>query len=209
MVTHAEQRVVTAGAPLGQGRGVVVAVHGRGAGPANILDLVPRLGRDDITYVAPAAAGRTWYPHSFMAEIARNEPALSSALQVVRRVVDDVHAAGVPTDKIVLLGFSQGACLACEFAVRNAARYGGVVAFTGGLIGPPGTTWTYPGSFNGTPVFLGSSDVDTHVPQPRVDETAEVFRRMGAEVTKRIYPGMGHIVNDDEIRCAQEILAAL
>ena len=194
---------------MGQGRGVVIAVHGRGAGPHNILDLAPRLGRDDMTYLAPAAAGRSWYPHSFMAEIAQNEPGLSSAMHVLRGLVDTVTAAGVPTAHIVLLGFSQGACLAAEFAARHAARYGGVLIFTGGLIGPPGTTWPYPGSFDGTPLFLGCSDVDHHVPKSRVDESADVFRRLGANVTERIYPGMGHVVNDDELAEARKILDGL
>jgi predicted esterase len=209
MGPHAGQPVVTTGPPPGQGRGVVIAVHGRGAGPNNILDLAPRLGARDLTWLAPAAAGRSWYPHSFMADIPQNEPGLSSALHVLRGLVDTANAAGVPTDKIVVLGFSQGACLASEFLVRHAARYGGGLIFTGGLIGPPGTTWDYPGGFAGTPVFLGCSDVDHHVPKHRVDESADVFRRLGATVNERIYPGMGHIVNDDEIAEARKILDAI
>jgi phospholipase/carboxylesterase len=196
----------SAGPPLGRGTGVVVMIHGRGAGPQNILTLVPQLDRPDFTYLAPAAADRTWYPFSFMADIRKNEPSLSSALGMLKDLVDDVVVKGTPRERIVVLGFSQGACLATEFAVRHAARYGGVIAFTGGLIGPPGTTWNYPGSFEGTPVFLGGSDVDDHVPLTRVEETADVFRRMGASVTQRIYPGMGHIVNDDEIACARAVL---
>ena len=198
--------VVSAGAPLGRGKGVVVMIHGRGAGPQNILTLVPQLDRPDFTYLAPAAPGGTWYPNSFMAAFAQNEPALSSALAVVKGAIDQVVANGTPRDRLVLLGFSQGACLALESAARNASRYGGVIAFTGGLIGPPGTTWNYPGSFDGTPVFIGSSDVDHHVPLSRVDESAEVFARMGASVTKRIYPGMAHVVNDDEIEFARGLL---
>jgi phospholipase/carboxylesterase len=197
------------GAPLGHGSGVVVMIHGRGAGPPNILTLVPQIDRPEFTYLAPAAANRTWYPFSFMAETQKNEPALSSALTMLKTLVDDVVAKGTPRERIVVLGFSQGACLALEFAVRNAARYGGVVAFTGGLIGPPGTTWNYPGSFDGTPVFLGSGDVDPHVPLARVEESAGVFERMGASVTKRIYPGMGHVVNDDEIAFVRLLLGDL
>jgi predicted esterase len=200
---------MSAGAPLGRGKGVVVMIHGRGAGPPNILTLVPPLDRPDFTYLAPAAPGGTWYPDSFMAEFARNEPALSAALAIVKGVIDEVAATGTPRERLVLLGFSQGACLALESAARNAARYGGVVAFTGGLIGPPGTTWNYPGSFDGTPVFIGSSDVDHHVPLSRVDESAAEFARMGASVTKRIYPGMGHVVNDDEMAFARELLDGL
>lgn len=200
--------LLTLGPPLGRAP-VVIMVHGRNAGPANILDLVPRLARPALTYLAPAAPNRTWYPYSFMADIEKNEPSLSAALAQLAGVVALVEGAGVPRAKVVLLGFSQGACLASEFAVRHAARYGGLVAFTGGLIGPPGTQWSYPGTFDGTPVFLGSGDPDAHVPVERVEESAEVFTRMGARVTKRIYPGMGHLVNDDEVAMAQAILDAV
>ena len=197
------------GVPIGTGDGVVIMVHGRGAGPKNILDLVPRLDRPNCTYLAPGASANTWYPFSFMAETDKNEPGLSSALAVLKALVDDVVAKGVRRERIVVLGFSQGACLTTEFAARHPARYGGIIAFTGGLIGPPGTTWNEGGRFDGTPVFLGCSDVDGHVPQTRVDETAAVFERMGASVTERIYPGMGHIVNDDEIAAAQAMLDQL
>lgn len=206
MDPHAGQRVVEAGAPLGKAPAVVIMVHGRNAGPENILDLVPALARSNLTYLAPAAGGRTWYPFSFMAEIASNEPGLSSALRMLEGLVERVEAAGVPKSKVVMLGFSQGACLTSEFAVRHAARFGGFVIFTGGAIGPAGTTWNYPGSFAGTPVFMGCSDQDVHVPEPRVRETAGILTRMGAAVDARIYPGMGHVVNDDEIAAAQAIL---
>jgi phospholipase/carboxylesterase len=209
MLPHSGQPLVAAGTPLGQGKGVVIMIHGRGAAPANILDLVPRLNRPDFTYLAPAAANRTWYPYSFMEDTAKNEPGLSSALHVLRALVDDVVAKGTPRERIMLLGFSQGACLTSEFAARNAARYAGVICYTGGLIGPPGTPRNYPGSFDGTPMFLGCSDVDGHVPKTRVDESAEVFTRMGATVTERIYPGMGHIVNDDEIAFTQQLMDQL
>lgn len=184
-------------------------VHGRNAGPANILDLIPRLARPNLTYLAPAAANRTWYPHSFMAEIASNEPGLSSGLGVLESLLARTQAAGIPRSRVVLIGFSQGACLTAEFAVRHASRFGGVVVFSGGVIGPPGTRWDDAGRFDGTPVFLGCSDHDSHVPESRVSESAELFRRMGAEVTMRAYPGMGHLVNDDEIAFAQELLAAV
>ena len=194
------------GAPLGQAPAAVIMVHGRNAGPANILDLVPRLGRPDLTYLAPAAAGRTWYPNSFLAEIASNEPGLSSALGVLASLVSHIEAAGVPRSRIVLMGFSQGACLTSEFAARHASRFGGVVIFSGGVIGPPGTPRDYAGSFDETPVFFGCSDIDSHVPEARVRESADVFARMGARVTARIYPGMGHTINDDEIAWAQALL---
>ena len=206
LAPHAGQPVLEAGAPLGQGDAAVIMVHGRGAGPETILDLVPALARPRVTCLAPAAANRTWYPNRFMTDIAGNEPALSSALAVIASLVARVEHAGVSRARIVLLGFSQGACLAGEFAVRHAARYGGVAMFSGGLIGPPGTRWEYPGGFDGTPVFLGCSDVDAHIPEARVRESAAVFTRMGADVTTRIYPGMGHLINDDEIVAAQAMI---
>lgn len=198
--------VVSAGPPIGEGGAVVILLHGRNASPANILDLVPRLDRSDVTFLAPAAPGRSWYPQSFMAETNLNEPSLSASLNVVPTLVDRVTAHGVARRRIVLMGFSQGACLTAESAVRFAGRYGGIVAFTGGLIGPPGASWDFGGSFDGTPVFLGCSDADAHVPASRVAESAVVFRRMHADVIERIYPGMGHLVNDDEIAQAQRIL---
>ena len=206
---HAGQRVVSAGQPLGEAPVAVVMVHGRNAGPENILDLVPRLARPNVTYLAPAASNRTWYPYSFMAEIASNEPGISSAVSVLQGLVQRIEAAGVPRDRVVVLGFSQGACLTTEFAIRNASRFGGIVAYSGGAIGPPGTTWDESTRFDGTPCFFGCSDVDPHVPAARVRESAEVCRRMGAEVTLQIYPGMGHLVNDEEVAWTQRLLDAL
>jgi predicted esterase len=190
-------------------RPIVVLLHGRGAGPENILDLVPRLARPQCDYVAPAAPGRSWYPYSFMAEIAKNEPFLSDALAIVGAAVADAERQGVPRSRIVLMGFSQGACLATEFMIRHASRFGGLVAFSGGAIGPPGTKWDENGRFEGTPMFFGCSDVDAHVPEARVRESADLCERMGAAVTRRIYPGMGHLVNDDEIEWARDLLAGL
>jgi len=206
---HAGQPVGTAGVPLRECRGAVIMVHGRNAGPPNILDLVPRLDQPGIAYLAPAAANRAWYPYSFMAERASNEPGLSSGLSVLAHLVAQIEAAGVPKHRVMLLGFSQGACLTAEFAMRNPARFGGVIVFSGGLIGPAGTIWGQTGGFDGTPAFFGCSDVDSHVPKSRVDESAEVFSRLGAAVTKRIYPGMGHLVNDDEIEFARALLRDL
>lgn len=203
---HAGQPVIEAGLPLGQAPAAVIMVHGRGATPENILELVPLLGRPNLTYLAPSAASRTWYPNSFMAPIASNEPGLSSALGVLTSLLARIEAAGVPRSRVVLLGFSQGACLSGEFAVRHASRFGGVVMLSGGLIGPPGTRWELDGRFSGTPVFLGCSDVDAHIPEPRVRDSADVFTRMGADVTTRIYPGMGHLITEDEIEFAQRLL---
>jgi phospholipase/carboxylesterase len=209
MEPHLGQPVVAAGAPLGRAPAVVILVHGRNAGPEGILSLLPRLARPNLTYLAPTAANRTWYPHSFLAETGSNEPGLSSGLLVIESLVAQVVAAGVSRSRIVILGFSQGACLTSEFAVRHASRLGGIVAFSGGLIGPPGTVWDDRGRFDGMPAFFGCSDVDSHVPQSRVLESAELFTRMGADVTVRIYPGMGHLVNDDEIGFAQGLLDAV
>jgi phospholipase/carboxylesterase len=188
---------------------LVVMLHGRGAGPEDILHLAPLLNRPRFEYVAPAAPNRTWYPYSFMAAIEKNEPFLSNALAIVGRAVADAEARGVPRDQIVLLGFSQGACLATEFMIRNASRFGGLVAFSGGAIGPAETRWPEEGRFDGTPMFFGCSDIDVHVPEARVRESAELCGRMGAKVTTRIYPGMGHLVSDDEIVHAQNLLDGL
>jgi maleylacetate reductase len=205
MDPHANQPVVEAGVPLGQAR-VVIMIHGRNAGPSNILDLVPRLARPAFTYLAPGAAGRTWYPQSFMAEIAANEPYLTSALSSLESLVRRVEASGVSRSRIVLLGFSQGACLAAEFAVRHASRFGGLILLTGGVIGPAGTTWRPVGAFDGTPVFLGTGNPDSHVPVSRVEETARLFASAGAAVSMRVYPGRPHTVSDDEIEAARVIL---
>jgi predicted esterase len=206
---HADQPVTVAGLPLNESGRAVVMIHGRNASPRNILDLVPRLDRPGFSYIAPAAANNTWYPFSFLEPVAKNEPYLTSAINRLEHVLGDITAAGVPAPRVVLLGFSQGACLAAEFAYRHAERFGAVVLFSGGLIGPPGTTWSTSRSLQRTPIFLGCSDVDAHVPERRVTETAEVFSHMDADVTKRIYPGMGHLVCEDEIVAAQSLLDRL
>ena len=209
MLPHESEPVLSAGRPLESGRAAMIMVHGRNAGPENILELARLIPHPDFSFLAPAAAGGTWYPLSFMAETARNEPGLSSGLAVILELVRSIEARGVPRRRIILLGFSQGACLSSEFAVRNASRFGGVVVLSGGLIGPPGTVWNYPGSFEGTPVFLGCSDVDGHIPKDRVDQSAAVFSAMGATVTERIYPGMGHQVNEDELEVVREMMEAV
>src|SRR5262245_23131063 len=165
---HGDQPVTLAGLPLKDSGRAVVMIHGRNASPRNILDLVPRLDRPGFSYVAPAAANNTWYPFSFLEPVEKNEPYLTSAITRLERVLDDITTAGVPAQRIVLLGFSQGACLAAEFAYRHAERFGGIVLFSGGLIGPLGTTWHPVRSFQRTPVFLGCSDIDAHVPERRV-----------------------------------------
>ncbi|HEV7516822.1 MAG TPA: phospholipase, partial [Thermoanaerobaculia bacterium] len=209
---HRGQPVATAGLPLAAAGAAVIMVHGRGATAESILTLADELGRPDLAYLAPQAHGHAWYPYSFLAPLAQNELGLSSALAVLGDLVERVGAAGIPPERTVLLGFSQGACLSLEFAARNAGkgqRLGGVVGLSGGLIGPPGTPREYAlgdGSLAGTPVFLGCSDRDAHVPRERVDESARVLSSLGGEVTERIYPGMGHTVNEDEIEFVRDLL---
>lgn len=206
---HQGQRVVATGAPLRQAKGAVVMVHGRGASPESILSLVPALRRPEFAYLAPEASGGTWYPNSFLAPIPSNEPGITSGMQAIRDVLDIVQAEGIPLERVVLLGFSQGACLSLEYAARNARRYGGVATLSGGLIGPDGTPRDYAGTMDGTPIFLGCSDVDFHIPKERVEESARVMEGLGADVTMRLYPGMGHLVNEDEIAHVQAILDAV
>ena len=203
---HEGLPVATRGRTLSESRGAVVMMHGRGRDTEDILSLADRFGVDALAYLAPAARDGTWYPESFLVPIEQNEPYLSHALDVCDGLVRSLVEQGTPRRQIVLAGVSQGACLAAEYAVRNAGPYGGILLFTGGLIGPPGTEWGHPGSFEGTPVFLGTSDVDEFVPVERVRESARVFEAMGAEVTLRVYSGMDHVVNDDEIDFARRIL---
>jgi predicted esterase len=203
---HQGQPIARAGQPLEQAQAALILLHGRGADAPSILLLVEELYHPAYAYVAPQAANNTWYPYTFLAPMAQNEPWLSSALARVGEVVASVEAAGIPAERIVLGGFSQGACLASEFLARNTRRYGGLLVFSGGLIGPPGTPNAYPGSLDGTPVFLGCSDVDPHIPKARVEETAAVLEGIGAQVTMRLYPSMGHTINADEITHARTLL---
>src|SRR5262245_12497373 len=206
---HQGQPVLAAGEPLERAQAAMVLVHGRGATARDILTLTAELNQPGFAYLAPQAAGNTWYPYSFLAPIERNEPYLSSALATLGQVLEQIAAAGIPAERTILLGFSQGACLATEFAARNARRYGGLVGLSGGLIGPDGTPRDYPGALDGTPVFLGCSDVDPHIPAARVQHSAEVLRRLGGDVTARLYPGMGHTVNEDEIEFVRQMMASL
>jgi predicted esterase len=206
---HQGQPVYAAGAPLEQAQAAMILIHGRGADAPDILGLAEAFNQPAFAYLAPQAAGFTWYPNRFIAPLASNEPYLSSALAVVGDVLAHIEQAGIAPEKTVLLGFSQGACLALEYAARHARRYGGVVALSGGLIGPPGTVFEYPGSLDQTPVFLGCSDVDFHIPLERVQESTAALRRLGGNVTERIYPNMGHTINQDEIDFVRDLLVTI
>lgn len=206
---HQGQPVRTAGAKLETATAAMVMIHGRGATAESILTLVPAIDTPGFAYLAPQAAGNTWYPNSFLAPIPSNEPGISSGLAAIDDLMERIEAAEIPPECTMLLGFSQGACLSLEYVARHARRYGGIAGLSGGLIGPDDTPHNYPGSFDGTSVFLGCSDVDSHIPAERVRETARVFEKMGAVVTMRLYPGMGHIVNDDEVKHVREMMAAV
>jgi phospholipase/carboxylesterase len=200
--------VLETGEPLAKARAAMVLVHGRGATAEDIMTLAADLMHPGFAYLAPQAAGSAWYPNPFTAPLAANEPYLSSALGVLENLLGRIEAT-IPAQRIILLGFSQGACLALEFAVRHARRYGGLVGLSGGLIGPAGTPRDYPGSFEGTPAFLGCSDIDPYIQKDRVLEAATVLKQMNSRVTVRFYPGMGHIVSTEEIESAREIVEAI
>ncbi len=202
---HANNRLVKAGATENARAGVIL-LHGRGGAPEDILSLVPHIDPGGVAYWAPEAAGNTWYPLSFLSPLEANQPWLDSALRRLDEVVAAIRDEGVPEESLVLMGFSQGACLALEYACRHARRFGGLVGLSGGVIGPEVERERYSGSLEGTPAFLGCSDVDPHIPLERVHATTEVLRGLGAEVDERIYPGMGHLVNEDELRAAEELL---
>lgn len=206
---HAGQPILTAGAPSGAADAAMVLLHGRGATANGILDLGDELDRSGVAFVAPQASRSRWYPYSFMAPLEQNQPHLDSAHRAVSDAVDVAVDTGVPRERVVILGFSQGACLASEWAVRTPDRYGGVVALSGGLLGPEGTTWPEHGGFDGTPAFFGCSTADPHVPAERVRESATAFRERGADVTERLYSGMGHTINDDEVAWVRGLLDGL
>ena len=200
------KNVFTAGLPLGAASQVLILLHGRGSHAQDILSLSAYLRVDEFALLAPQAANHTWYPFSFLAPPAQNEPWLSSALTLIDDIVEEVITAGLLSEKIYFTGFSQGACLTLEYTARKARRWGGIVAFTGGLIGDKIYPENYCGYFAGTPIFIGSSDPDLHVPVERVGLTASLLSGMGAAVTRKLYPGMGHTIHEDEITQANKVL---
>jgi len=191
--------VLMDGTSLSKARLAMVMIHGRGATAADILSLQTELEAEGIAYLAPQAKGNSWYPYSFLAPLAHNEPALSNSLAVIGGVLTYLREQGIDPSQIMLLGFSQGACLSLEYAARHAQRYAGIVGLSGGLIGPDETPRNYSGSLEGTPIFLGCSTTDLHIPKERVDETQIVFEQLGGRVTKRFYSNMGHTINSDEL----------
>ena len=201
---HSDQPIYAAGPPLEEARAAMVLVHGRGASAHSILTLADELGVADVTFLAPQAAGHTWYPLSFLAPWEPNEPGITSGLEAIGRAINRIRDAGLPTERTLLLGFSQGACLTAEFAARHPARYGGVFILTGGLIGETITPQQYTGSLDGCPILLATGDPDPHVPFTRVEETAAVFRTMNARVELVRYPGRPHSVSEDELRRIRE-----
>jgi predicted esterase len=206
---HAGQPVRTAGTPLEDADAAVVMLHGRGAMALGMLQLATDLDGDGVAFLALQAADRTWYPDRFVAPIENNEPHLSSALAAVGRVLEDADDAGVPPERTLLLGFSQGACLASEYVARNARRYGGLAVLSGGLVGPEGTPRDYDGDLAGTPIFLGCGDQDPHIAVERVHETRDVLSRLGGDVTEEIYEGMGHGIVAEELEHVRGLVAGL
>lgn len=206
---HQGQPLLVAGESLDKARAAMIMVHGRGASAEDILGLSVDLKQPGFVYLAPQAAGYSWYPNSFLAPITSNEPGLSSGLATIASILEQLAGAGIPAERTILLGFSQGACLSLEFVARNARRYGGIAGLSGALIGPDDTPRNYAGSLAGTPVFLGCSDVDFHIPKERVLQSAEVLQRMGGDVTTRLYSRMGHTVNQDELRFVQGLMQKL
>jgi phospholipase/carboxylesterase len=201
-----KKEFISAGKELGDASKVLVMIHGRGGSAEDILSLADLLSVKDFALLAPQATNNTWYPYSFLVPTLQNEPWLSSALDLLKEIVADLKVKGIKKDKIYFLGFSQGACLTLEFVTRNAAKYGGVVSFTGGLIGEKINAANYPGDFSGTPIFIGTSDPDPHVPVERVNETVAILEKMNAKATKKIYKDMGHTINQDEIAEANRLI---
>ncbi len=201
-----QKSILSSGKKLGDARNTLIMLHGRGASPEDIMRIIPYLNLEDFSVLAPQATNFTWYPYSFLTPRKQNEPWLSSAIDLIKDIVKDINNAGIANDRIYFLGFSQGACLVLEFVTQNAQRWGGVVAFTGGLIGDKIEKEYYRGNFSGTPIFIGTSNPDPHVPVTRVQETTAVLKSMNASVTEKIYQNMGHTISEDEIDKANQLV---
>jgi phospholipase/carboxylesterase len=205
MYTHKKQ-TINAGTPLDKASGALVLLHGRGGTASNIVSLAGEFNLDNMAILAPQATNNSWYPYSFMAPVEENQPMLDSALEIIGETVNDIIAAGIPAEKIWFAGFSQGACLTLEYVARNAQRYGGVIAFTGGLIGQQLATNNYKGDFKRTPILITTGNPDPHVPLSRVDESVELLKNLGADVTLKVYDGRPHTITMPEIELANQLI---
>ena len=203
-----KRKIITAGKEITANSKVLIMIHARGGSAEDILSLSSFLKIDDFVLMAPQATNNAWYPYSFLAPSHQNEPWLTSALEILDGLVNEILGKGIPLNRIYFLGFSQGACLALEYVSRHAKRYGGVVAFTGGLIGDRINNENYKGDFDGTPVLIGTSDPDAHVPVERVYATTNILKNLGAEVTEKVYPNMGHTISSEEIELANRLILA-
>ncbi|WP_435360356.1 alpha/beta hydrolase [Haloarchaeobius sp. DFWS5] len=208
-MSGSDSQFATTGAALDDADAAMVLLHGRGSTAHSVLQLAAQFDTDGVVYVAPQAPGGAWYPNSFMAPIEANEPGLSNGLAAIDEAVFHLTEAGIPHNRIAFGGFSHGACLASEYVARNPRRWGGLVVFSGGVIGPDGMDLDYEGDLDGTPVFIGCSDVDPHIPVERVHETTQVLRALGGDVTERIYEGMAHTIVEDEMEHARALLSKL
>ncbi|WAC13815.1 alpha/beta hydrolase [Dyadobacter pollutisoli] len=205
MYTH-DKQIIKSGTQAGEATKAIVMLHGRGGTAEDIISLKKVLNLEGIAIYAPKATNHSWYPYSFMAPVAQNQPALDSALDVVNEVVKEIEASGIAAENIYFAGFSQGACLTLEYTTRNAKRYGGVIALTGGLVGQVLTEENYRGDFAGTPVFISTGDPDPHVPVSRVKESIAILERMNAAVTYAIYPGRQHTISGEEIKLVNKTI---
>ncbi len=205
MYTHSNN-YITSGTALDEAKKAIIMLHGRGASAESILSLASELNLSDAAILAPQATNHSWYPYSFLAPEEQNQPALNSALQLIGELVKEITTAGIPLNQIYFLGFSQGACLALEYVTRNAVAYGGIIAFTGGLIGEQLNPDNYQGDFAGTPVLITTGNPDPHVPLIRVEESVAVLEKMNAKVTLRVYNGRVHTILSEEIKLANDLV---
>jgi len=204
---HQNQPIAATGLELNKAKKAMIMIHGRGASAQSILGLSKEFtNTEDFTFIAPQASGHTWYPYSFLAPPSQNQPGIDSGLQAISDIITKLNDKGISNKNIFLLGFSQGACLASEYVARNPSTYAGIIALSGGLIGDKIDIHSYQGDLQNTPIFLGCSDIDSHIPKERVNESAEIFKKLNAAVTKKLYPGMGHLVNEDEIATINKII---